>query len=518
MTQRILPFEYESEENSTGLTALAGLPVYLELMAVMGLPQMIREHLDVRPGQGWTDTQQLVSLVGLHLAGGDCMEDVDKLEADEGFCRILEEVEGHGLRARKRRALKRRWRIDKQRSVPSPTAIRNWLVEFDDADQSALCRQGEAFVPPPNEHLTGLKQLVAATTDYAQLVDPHTTATLDGDATLIKTHKSTAQYCYQKFKAYQPYNLFWDEPGLMVTSEFRDGNCPAGWRILEVFKQGLDDLPEGIREVRTRQDSAAYQSKFLRYMAEGRNERFGEIKFTVSVDITAAFKDAVAELDEDDWKPLKSVDDDGFEIDTGHQYAEVCYVPDWAGHTKAGPQYRFVAIRAPIDEQSELFEDDEQPALPFPTMEFADTGRWRLSGIVTNYLWDEREGDELIRWHHKRGGNSEKAHSVLKSDLGAGQMPTDRFGANAAWWQIALIAFNLHVIMQTKVLGRQGLGRRLKSVRFSLLNVPGRVIRHARRLTIRVPKNHPSLPLIERARRQLVKMSTGPPGRWLDAA
>lgn len=148
----------------------------------------------------------------------------------------------------------------------------------------------------------------------------------------------------------------------------------------------------------------------------------------------------------------------------------------------------------------------------------AGMSRWRLSGIVTNWLWDEPDADELIRWHRKRGGNSEKAHSILKLDLGAGQMPTDRFGANAAWWQIALIAFNLHVIMQTKVLGRDGSGQRLKAVRFSLSNVPGRVIRHARRLTIRVPKDHPSLPLIEHARRQLVNMITGPPGRWLHAA
>lgn len=85
MAQRILPFEYESEENPTGMTGLAGLPVYLELMAVMGLPQMVREHLDVRPGQGWTDTQQIVSLVGVHLAGGNCMDDVEKLEPIKVF-------------------------------------------------------------------------------------------------------------------------------------------------------------------------------------------------------------------------------------------------------------------------------------------------------------------------------------------------------------------------------------------------------------------------------------------------
>jgi len=30
MAQGILPFKYESEKNTTGMTALAGLPVYLD--------------------------------------------------------------------------------------------------------------------------------------------------------------------------------------------------------------------------------------------------------------------------------------------------------------------------------------------------------------------------------------------------------------------------------------------------------------------------------------------------------
>lgn len=518
MAQHTLSFEYESEENSTGLTALAGLPVFLELMAVMGLPQLVRDHLDVRPDQGWTDSQQIIALLSLHLAGGDCMDDLDKLEADEGFCQILEEVEAHGLRQRERRALEYRWRIEKQRTIPSPTATRHWLEEFDDEEQSALSKQGQAFVPQPNEHLSGLKQIVAETVRYAHLCDPQTIATLDGDATLIATNKAEALYSYKKYKAYQPYNIFWDELGVMLTSEFRDGNCPAGWRILPVFKEALDVLPPEIRQVRCRQDTAAYQSDFLKYMAEGHHPRFGVIKFAVSADVTPAFKEACAQVEPDEWKPYKAKGEDGLEWETGQEFAEVCYVPSWAGHKKDGPVYRFIAIREPLESQSTLFEDAQQPKLPFPTMEFSDQRAYKLFGVVTNYSWDEMDADEVIGWHRLRGGNSEKAHSILKSDLGGGQLPSGTFGANCAWWQIALLAFNLHVIMQTKVLGREGLGQRLKGVRFGLIGVPGRIIRHARRLIIRVPKNHPSLELIKRARRRLNEMSTGPPGRWLAAA
>jgi hypothetical protein len=35
--------------------------------------------------------------------------------------------------------------------------------------------------------------------------------------------------------------------------------------------------------------------------------------------------------------------------------------------------------------------------------------------------------------HRERCGKSEEAHSVLKEDLAGGQMPSNLFGANAAW-------------------------------------------------------------------------------------
>ena len=37
MAQGVLPFKYEAEKNRSGMTALAGLPTYLELASVCGL-------------------------------------------------------------------------------------------------------------------------------------------------------------------------------------------------------------------------------------------------------------------------------------------------------------------------------------------------------------------------------------------------------------------------------------------------------------------------------------------------
>ena len=45
MTQGVLPFQYEVSATACGMTALAGLPAYLDLAVVSGLTGAIRRHL-----------------------------------------------------------------------------------------------------------------------------------------------------------------------------------------------------------------------------------------------------------------------------------------------------------------------------------------------------------------------------------------------------------------------------------------------------------------------------------------
>ena len=147
---------------------------------------------------------------------------------------------------------------------------------------------------------------------------------------------------------------------------------------------------------------------------------------------------------------------------TGQQYAEVCYVTDWTGYSKNSPDYRFIAIRKPL-RNPQLFDMEE---LPVPTMQMGD-GRWyKVTGVVTN---QELPGDELIRWYRQRCGKGEEVHSVLKEDLAGGRLPSGKFGVNAAWWAIVVLAFNLNSAMKRPVLGGDWVSRRLKAVRFGVI-------------------------------------------------
>ena len=56
--------------------------------------------------------------------------------------------------------------------------------------------------------------------------------------------------------------------------------------------------PAGVEKVMLRSDTAGYQRELLRYCVEGRDDRFGVIKFAVGVDVTAEFRRAVSEVAE----------------------------------------------------------------------------------------------------------------------------------------------------------------------------------------------------------------------------
>ena len=71
----VLPFFYETEPGGSGMTALAGLPPYLDLARAAQLRGSIERNIHLREnGQGWTPAQLVMQAVLLNLAGGDCVD------------------------------------------------------------------------------------------------------------------------------------------------------------------------------------------------------------------------------------------------------------------------------------------------------------------------------------------------------------------------------------------------------------------------------------------------------------
>lgn len=508
MAQGLLPFKYEEEKKATGMTALAGLPLYLELGQKMGLTKSIERHIAARAnGQGWTDSQIVLALILLNLAGGNCVDDLKVLEADNGFCELLKQAELHGLKRKQRRAALKRWRKSRTRTVPSSSSIFRYLAVFHDAQQEKQRQVGKAFIPKPNEHLSGLALVNRdiAALSHVQTMDR--IATLDMDATIIGSNKAEALYCYKGYRSYQPLNTWWAEQEIILHTEFRDGNVPAGYEQLRVFIEALECLPEGVEQVRLRSDTAGYQHRLLKYCETTHHERFGHIEFAIGCNVTSQFKKAVAEVPEADWHWLyKTLN--GKKHRTSTQWAEVCFVPDGIGYSKKGPGYRYIAKREAMAAQQLALPgmEAQQPALPFQTIAIQGK-RYKLFGTVTNMDWD---GEQLINWHHDRCGKSEEVHAVMKQDLAGGKLPSGDFGENAAWWWIMVLAHNLNAILKRQALGKSWVSKRMKAVRFSIISLPGRVLKHSRSLIIRLTQNHPSYELLVEARKRIARMAPLP--------
>jgi hypothetical protein len=515
MAQGLLPYHYEVDQRSSGATAWGGLPIALDLAAVSGLIAALDEHMKIRAhGRGWPDRVVVMTLVLLNLVGGESVEDVRSLAGDEGLRRLLRQTMLHGLPRAERRRIERQMRRSGEAVTPSPDAVLRYLESFHDEEEEARRVPGTAFIPKSTDELRSLYAVNAELLRFAQAREPAKHATLDMDATLVESHKRQALFCYKGFRAYQPLQVYWAERELMVHSEFRDGNVNAGYQQLRVLEEALAMLPPGLETVSLRCDSAGYEVELLKYCAEGRNERFGTIDFAISADVTQAFRTAVAELTEEDWRPLRRDLGGGGGnecfMDTGQEYAEVVYVPNWAGHSKKGPDYRFLAIREPMQNELPGLEPEVQPELPFQTMT-ADSGqRYKLFAVVTNRSQDEIAGDELIWWHRKRCGKSEAAHTIMKHDLAGGRLPSEHFGANAAWWAIMILSFNLLAILRQAVLPKELKSARLKRLRFVLFAVAGTVVSRARRTVVRIAAANPAMALLSAARARIAELAQPP--------
>ena len=501
MPQGVLPYKYEEEKKESGMTALAGLPIYLDLASVLGLGEHIERHMHIK-SQGWTDEQTILSLVLLNLVGGDSVDDLKVLEKDKGFCALLDRVETKGLSRKKRRECNRRWRKSRHRAVPSPSAVFRYLHAFHNPEEEKKRENGKAFIPLPNEHLRGLTKVNRDLIASVQRHYPRTEATLDMDATLIDTQKEDALFSYKGHKAYQPFNVWWAEMQLMLYTQFRDGNVPAGYEQLRVLKEALAMLPEGVKKVYLRSDTAGYQHNLLKYCEHEKHERLGRIEFAIGADVTKEFKKAVAGAEE--WKPvMKEIK--GEMQKTGKEWAEVCFVPNAMGSSKHGPVYRYLATREPLRQETLPGMEGQ---LPFPTMEM-NTTHYKVFGIVTNR---DIEGNTLINWLHERCGKSEEAHSMMKEDLAGGKLPSSDFGENAAWWWIMVLSLNLNSAMKHLVLAESWTAKRMKALRFSLINLPGRIVKGAGQLMIRITQGHSSLAVLLAARQKIMEIGYAPSG------
>ena len=447
--QGILPFVIELGERED-VTARAGLPLVVETLRALGVEELAQAELPApKRRRGFTPAQKLETLVTLLAAGGDRVEDVRVLSEDKGLERLL----GGPL--------------------PSPDALLDFLGQFHDPECWAQRPpEKKAYVPPDSVGLRGLDAVQRAV--VARGADRNTTrATIDHDGTIIEAHKRDARVAYEGTRGYQPLVAVWAEEQLIVADEFRDGNVAGGEDPLSSARRAMDNLPPWVRERYFRGDSASYYTPLLKYLvAEG-------IGFTISADMTKELRACCVAVPPQGWVELENRGTEQVDV------AEVEFTPgDWP---KQALPLRYVAVRfTPL--QAELIE----PRAP------------KYLAIVSNRAGVD--AGALLRWHWEKAGTIEHVHRVMKDELGAGVMPSGRFGVNAAWFRINALTFNVLTVLKRRALPARLRDARPKRLRFELFTLPGKLTVHHSRLSVRTSARRERLQEIVDARGHLLAM------------
>ena len=523
--QTVLPFDYVEENQGNELTAWAGVGLFLELTMVVRLRDMLDKTMD--RGDGWPVSVIVMTIILINLVGGQSVDDVAWLQADKGLSKFFELTIMHGLRGKERERLQHR--IDAAGTpFPSPSSIFRYLNQMHDPAHNDLHEDGVGVIIPESQDVKQLWSVMDMLTRWFWARAPLEEVDLDIDATLNQTAKREAKFSYKKTKAYQPLNFWIAQQHWMLYSQFRDGNVAAGAAILDALKEALERVPDAVKRLAIRSDSAGHVNELLRYCEEGMNERFGRIYFAVSAKLSQSLRKDIVAVAEDDWTEI--MDNHPLPGEkptmTGQQWVEVNHVPDALSKSKSGEYvYRFIAIRTPmqntldLDTNGDGSKDQEQDD---DAHEQTVRGqRYKYTALITNYRdpndstrdtdLKSMHGVDVIHYLRKRAGYSEHVHGTLKTDLAGGRMPSGRFGANSAWWAISIMTANLIEALKRFALHQDHARIKLKRLRFLFLNIAARVTSSGRRLRVRIAEGHPALPQLYDARARLAELAEPPP-------
>jgi hypothetical protein len=447
----LLPVDIDPEPVQERLTAWGGAALLIQAIRSFDVPGSTKRHVHIKQRQrGYSEAEYVESLLVLHALGGDCVDDLERLREDAGLPELL----GY--------------------EVPSPEAARKFLNQFHEealvteAQQQALALGQASWIAGESAPLAGLAEV---NRDVIGMIGSRCAgqkiATVDLDSTLIESWKREAQRSYEGYTGYQPMLALWAEMDLIVADEFRDGNVPAIREPLRVARRAFAALPATVKEYYFRGDAACYEHELLTWLRDEKRADgpSGLIGFAVSAPMQPALLEGIEQTPAERWK-LYSEDASAVK-----EYAVIDYFPEEAAANRYREPLRYIGIRV-RRKQREMFEG----------------GREVLHFAVATNLWDW-DPKRLLEWHREKAGSIEAVHDVLKNELGAGVLPSKRFGADAAWFRLAVMTHNVLTGLKRLALPPELLRARPKRLRFLIFTTPGRLVEHARRMVLRIVRS-----------------------------
>jgi hypothetical protein len=283
--------------------------------------------------------------------------------------------------------------------------------------------------------------------------------TIDVDSSIHETYGLAKQggtkFTYNHVRGYHPLYAVAAATGDVVHARLRGGNAHAG-------RGAASFLTEAFHRVRAagatgpivlRADSGFYNHHVVEACAKA------DVRYSITAKLyKGKITEAIGAIDESAWRPIPYFLD-------GAAVAETTYRP----FGTKGKQCRLIVRRV----------------RPTPGSQLALFTEFSYHAFIT-----DGEGDLLeLETDHRRHADVENVIRDLKYGVGLNHLPSGRFGANAAWLALNVMAHNL-----ARWSTRLGLGEGIittETLRRRYFSAPGRMTRSARRLTVHMPARWP---------------------------
>ena len=320
--------------------------------------------------------------------------------------------------------------------------------------------------------------------------------TIDLDTTDVEVYgrkKRGVAYNHQGQRVGRPHVAAWAETEIALAADLGDGTDDPRATAPDLLRRALAALPPRARasgRVAMRADAGYFAGQLARAAHDA------HIAFAIGAKRIAPLWRLLSGIGEDDWT-------DAIEMD-GAQVAVAEYCPDW------WPANTRLLIRRVTLDPAQVSADPrsrrrrtlhpDQRALPLP--ELAQAGAiYAYSFILTNLDVSTPDKAAAAEHWYRHRTTIENLFRDSKHGAALRHLPSGYAQVNTAWMWGALLAASmaawLHQLTAT-TRGQdilQGHGVRggkamIATLRRRIISIPGRLIRHARHLILRLPPGH----------------------------
>lgn len=239
----------------------------------------------------------------------------------------------------------------------------------------------------------------------------------------------------------------------------KSGNASQVKVAPHMIKECLNKLPYPIYRIRIRGDSIFYSHSFIEDYLEEES-----IYYSIESDITVPMR---IKLEQAKYSQYKG----------GWEVSEFYYQPMTHGHGKWKREHRYIIKRRPIPEDA-----DERAQLKL--LEIKNYG-YRV--VITNmklkpgHIWD---------FHSKRAQGAEQNIKELKLNYPLAKIPTQKYTANIAYFQILLFAFNIANWFKWVCLPKEYKYKTLQTIREQLICIQARLTKTGNKNMLRFPAGY----------------------------